>query len=279
MPYEAEISRRNPTLWVMLVDQGSSERGALVRIASEANELLRNLVMSCAKAHGIVDYFFTSLLGYGNEVSSRLATRGDMIPISVVAQTPIRVENRKSPNGDGGFLEYQDPIWFEPTSESNRSMCSALSQAIGICKEWTMCHQDSFPPIVINIVGGEPSDGDPQPLADRLKHLSTSDGNILLFDEYVTDSSYESLFTCELAESLATDQFANVLFNMSSMLPLRFRVDLEREGLKSLTEESRCFTHNASLESIISLLRPGARPPTKLTQLDRAKPSSKSCKP
>jgi hypothetical protein len=125
MPYIAEISRTNPTCFVFLVDQSSSMNDVFGAgsgktkaegVADALNRLLQTLVLRCAKAEGIRDYFHIGVIGYGNKVGPVLGRPpingepepmtgtdgvapsvppGDcLVPVSEVANKPLRVETR-----------------------------------------------------------------------------------------------------------------------------------------------------------------------------------------
>ncbi len=81
MPYNAEISRTNPSCFVFLVDQshsmndpwGAEEGSKKSQGVSDAiNKLLQNLVIRCSKEEGIRDYYHVSVIGYGKDVGPAL---------------------------------------------------------------------------------------------------------------------------------------------------------------------------------------------------------------
>src|SRR5262252_7257902 len=99
MSYAAEISRSNPTCILIVVDQSGSMTDALGAgeaqlrkadfLADVVNRTLQDLVLRCAKAEEIRNYFHVGLIGYGNSVGSAfsgaLAGRG-IVPISEVGE-------------------------------------------------------------------------------------------------------------------------------------------------------------------------------------------------
>jgi hypothetical protein len=121
MPYLAQISRSNPTAFVFLLDQSSSmlepfggepEKSKAAGVADALNRLLQNLVLKCAKADGIRDFFHVGVISYGGQVASAfgggLAGR-NLVPISELANNPLRVDvrARKVDDGAGGLIEQQ----------------------------------------------------------------------------------------------------------------------------------------------------------------------------
>lgn len=258
MPYEADVSRRNPALWVLLVDHGPNpwyaDSTGPTKIANIANELIRSLVLPCVRQEGVLDRYYVALLEYGKSSNPRLNRFGkDLIPISEVADNPIRVETkfRKCPDGSGGLIEegFKVPVWIEPRSEPERCTCSALSYAAKLCEEWIRDHPGTYPPTVINITGGEPTDGDPRELADRLKAQSGSDGNVLLYNIYMPQLTIRESVVFSNPRAHVADKLADMLFDMSSVLPVRIRDELTRQGYTDLTSDSRGFAINSTFIS------------------------------
>jgi hypothetical protein len=123
---------------------------------------------------------------------------------------------------------------------------------------WVSSHPYSFPPVVINITDGEATDGDPAVEAEALRSLATQDGNLLLFNCHISGTSHESILFADHEEGLP-DQFAKLLFTMSSVLPEGIRESASREGFK-ISEKSRGFAFNADLVELIRFLDIGTRP-------------------
>src|SRR5215467_282741 len=148
MPYTAEISRTKPTCFLFLVDQSSSMlepfggqpgKQKAEGVADAINRLLQNIVLKCAKADGIRDYFHVGIIGYGGRVVSALggALSGQtLVPVSAVANSPLRVEQRtrKVDDGAGGLIEqsFKFPVWFEARPTGRTPMC----QALGLAKQY-----------------------------------------------------------------------------------------------------------------------------------------------
>jgi len=121
MPWTAELSRTNPTCFVFLIDQSSSmaepfgaqpEKPKAQGVADGINRLLQNLVLKCAKSDGIRDYFHVGVVGYGGRVAWALAgpmAGQKLVPISLIANNPLRVEQRarKVDDGAGGLERWR----------------------------------------------------------------------------------------------------------------------------------------------------------------------------
>ena len=203
MPYTAEISRTNPTGFLFLLDQSSSmlepfggqpEKSKAEGVADAINRLLQNLVLKCAKADGIRDFFHVGVIGYGGRVVSAFggALAGKtLVPISEIANNPLRVElrTRKVDDGAGGLVEqkFKFPVWFEARPTGRTPMCEALRKAEEYLQAFLGAHPNCYPPLVINITDGQPTDGDPREAAKELRALASTDGNVLLFNAHLSD--------------------------------------------------------------------------------------------
>ncbi|MBI4582973.1 MAG: VWA domain-containing protein [Planctomycetes bacterium] len=275
MTYTAEISRANPSCFLFLIDQsgsmadpfgvGESNRRKADGVADAINRLLQNLVIKCAKEEGIRDYYHVGVVGYGDQVGpafSRSLAGRELVPVSEIGNMPDRVEERtkKVDDGAGGLVDQsiRFPIWFDPVAKGGTPMCKALSGAHSILQGWLAQHLACFPPIVINISDGEATDGDPSGAADDIRKLSSNDGEVLLFNLHLS-SQRASPIEFPDSEADLPDQFAQLLFRMSSPLPSYIRSIAQQEGYK-VSEGSRGFVFNADIVAVIRFLDIGTRP-------------------
>jgi hypothetical protein len=273
MSYEAEISRSNPSMFLFLIDQSGSmdEKlgGGATRkdqaVADAINRLLQNLVIKCAKSEGVRDYYHVGVIGYGQKVGAAfggLLADKPLVPISVIADSPVEIEERtkKVDDGAGGLIDQKIrfPIWFKPVAYGGTPMVAALGQAKTIVQNWLTEHPDCFPPIVINITDGESTDGNPTAAAQALRDLKSSDGNVLLFNVHLSTIS-SAPFEFPRSDSELPDQFAKQLFGMSSPLPEYLLNAAKQEGY-NVSEGSRGFVFNADIVAVIRFLDIGTRP-------------------
>ncbi len=275
MPYEAEISRVNPTCFLFLVDQSGSmaetfgaesDKTKAEGVADAINRLLQTLVFRCAKGGYILDRYYIGAIGYGGGLSLGLpvpALAGEVLrPVSMIGNSPLRIEERLEKVEDHdtklpGELHVSVPIWFEPKAQGNTPMCAALKTAHEVIRDFVDAHPDCFPPTVINISDGVPSDGDPQRLAAAIRCVSSTDGDAQLFNVHISLRD-EKPILFPSSESCLPDGHAHLLFRMSSPLPkamLRQAQILET----SVTEGAVGFAFNADLASVIAFLEIGTR--------------------
>jgi hypothetical protein len=273
MSYQAEISRASPTAIVMVMDQSSSMNHRLKSGQSKAafladvlNKTLYTIITNCSKADGVRDYFYVGVVAYGGEDARngfQGALDGDALhAVSRLAEAPLRVETRKKKvaglNGDVVEQSVRFPIWFEPRSQGKTAMCAGLNSAIDIVKQWRDAHPAAFPPTVLHVTDGHPSDGNPEPIADRLKSLGTEDGGCLLFNLHVDVGDGEPLIFPN-DERTIKDRFGKSLFRMSSLLPPHALEAAARKG-HDVRPGARGFVFNAGIEAIADFFDIGTRP-------------------
>jgi hypothetical protein len=273
MPYSAELSRANPTCFVFLIDQSSSmaepfgaqpEKPKAEGVADGINRLLQNLVLKCAKGDGIRDYFHVGVIGYGGRVGWALGGQlagQKLVPISVIANHPLKVEQRtrKVDDGAGGLVEqkFKFPVWFEPSAGGRTPMCQALTEATQAVTEFIGTYPNSFPPLVVNISDGKPTDGHPELPASKLRNLATSDGNVLIFNAHLSSTPARPIEFPSQESELPVPE-ARILFRISSVLPPKLREAARNEGFR-VDDATRGFVFNADLVSVIRFLDIGTR--------------------
>jgi hypothetical protein len=273
MPYQAEINRTKPTCFLFLLDQSSSmsepfgaqpEKPKAEGLADAINRLLQNLVLKCTKSGGIRDYFHVGLIGYGGTVGSAFggALAGQpLVPISELAGNPLRVEqrNRLISDGAGGFLEtvIKFPVWFDAQTAGKTPMCQALELARQYLEVFLGRFPDGYPPLVVNLTDGMSTDGDPRLQSQILQRLGTSDGKVLLFNGHLSARVADPV-EFPASEADLPDDFAKLLFRMSSPLPPRLLEAARDDGYPVLAD-ARGFVFNADLVALIRFLDIGTR--------------------
>lgn len=272
MPYTQIINRAHPSAFVFVVDQsgsmseqwGSSGMTKAEQVATIINRQLTNVSIRCTKDEGVRDYFDIAVIGYGRGVQpvlgGSLANR-DLIPVSDIAQYPLRIEDRskKVDDGTGGLIEQKVrfPVWMDAQAYGGTPMCAALDYVRAILEPWIDQHPDSYPPIVMHITDGESTDGDPVKPAQALKDLRTSDGNVLVFNAHISALGGIAIEFPDTDTSLG-DVYSRTLFEMSSVLPHGILVAANSTG-QQLGDGARGFVYNADSANLINFLDIGTK--------------------
>lgn len=275
MAYSSEISRRNPGAFVFLIDQSGSmsnpfgkqpEQRKADGVADAINRLLYDLVIKCTKSEGVRHYFDILVIGYGEgggTIALGGSETGQMISICEVAENPKRVDERtrRVSDGAGGLVEEtaKSPVWFDAVASGATPMVDALRLARDSLGVWIGAHRDAFPPVVINITDGASTDGDPRPASAQLRELGTTDGETLLLNCHICESSAPSVLFPSSREGVPDDRLAGQLFEMSSLLPPGILEAARVDGYE-VDPDARGFAFNADLVEMIRFIDIGTRP-------------------
>lgn len=272
MSYTAEISRSNPTAFLFLVDQSgsmddrmSSDRSKAQQVADVLNRTLAALVMRCTKSEGTRDYFEIGVIGYSGDKAYNgfqgALSSTILHPISAIEGSPLKIEDRKKKvdDGAGGIIEQtiKFPVWFEPHASGGTPMCQAVTKAAEELVAWCDAHPNCYPPTVIHITDGESTDGDPETLASQLRQIRTQDGEVLMFNLHVSSSGVNPI-EFPSSETNLPDEYAKLLFRMSSLLPEHLIRFAQEEGFK-VGMESKGFMFNADGVQIVDFFNIGTR--------------------
>jgi hypothetical protein len=272
MTYSAEISRRSPTCFVVLIDQSGSmaepfgldSRITKARFVSDVvNRWIDNLVIRASKNQKVRDYFHVAVLGYGGTVRSAISSLGGGLqPISALADNPMRVEDRKMKvdDGVGGIVEtpVKFRVWVDPRAEGQTPMRAALEAAAALLTPWVGTHPDSYPPTVINITDGQANDGDPQAAAAAIRRIATGDGGTLLLNCHISNLGGIPTLYPSSVQGLP-DATAQMMFDISSEMPSNLYEAARAEGYP-VVEGARGFGYQADAAALVKFIEIGTRP-------------------
>jgi hypothetical protein len=273
MTYAAQISRTNPACLLFLIDQSKSMADPFIAgtgqtkagvVADALNRLIQNVVLRSAKADGVRDYFRVGVLGYGQSVKAGLGGSvpfNVLVPVSQLGAHPLRVETRTKliPDGVGGVVEQKVkfPVWFDAEASGQTPMCEAFAAAGLAVKGFVQEFPDAYPPIILNLTDGMPSDGNPQYNARLITNQGTSDGAALLFNLLISSKPVTPDYFPATEENLP-DLGSKLLFRMSSVLPPRLFDAAQAEG-HVLRPKARGVVINADPTAIVRFLDIGTR--------------------
>ena len=263
MPYQSEISASCPSCFLFLIDQSTSMAEKITAgdgteqkctgVAKAMNNWLRELSLKCSKSDGVRDYYHVGVIGYGMRVQPSLNVASDdpMVPISVVANNPSRV--------DGEEGSPRTPVWFDAVADGGTPMCRAVDEAEGILADWVKDHPDGFPPIVVHITDGEATDGDPMSRLEHLTDLCTSDGNVMLFNIHLSANPGATPVLFPDSSDVLPDKYSKMLFETASPLTSTMQA-LAREYGFEVSDRSRGFVLNADMTVLVQAIDIGTRP-------------------
>ena len=279
MAYTADISRNTPGCFLFLVDQSGSMSGSLGGepnstkmdgAADAVNRVLDAISQRCSQGMDIRDYFDVGIITYTTDSAGNTQLETPLpdttpeqpfLPISQVVDA-AEVEERqvKESDGAGGIVEVtrKFPVWLRPKAGYGTPMCAALEAASAALSDWTAQHQDSYPPMVINITDGEAGDGDPVLWSQNIMELETNDGKVLVYNVHLSEMSAAPVQYPSDEGEVSIDEYARQMFRMSSVFPDSVAEMASSMGLP-VTQGSRGYVYNADMVSLVQFLDIGTR--------------------
>lgn len=235
-------------------------------VADVVNRTLHDLVIRCTRVEEVRNYYHVAIIGYGGAVGpvfgGSLSGR-TLIPISEVAEMPARLEDRtkKVPDGAGGLVDtkVRFPVWMDSVANGVTPMCQAFGFVRDLVDQWLLEHKNGFPPTLIHLTDGESTDGNPSPIGREILSRRTNDGEVLFFNCHVS-SRHSLKIQYPSSDSQLPDEFAKMLFNISSQLPESFRRAAREIGVSTGGEGARGFVFNGDPVSVAQFFDIGTRP-------------------
>ena len=297
--YDKKVTSHEPTLLILLLDQSVSmsetmtetEQGEVYSIAKVAkiisDTFLYTAWRKCVRGDQSLPYLDLAVIGYGNGTRSALPKIPlEQFPFSVKKLEDAYIAKNDSDPDDNSTVPKPRLEWVEERADGLTPMLAAFTKARAIVEKWLPDHQTSFPPVIINISDGMPTDdhdfieilqqsssgysfhlGDlsQTPLmiqSKAIRELGTNNGKCLVMNCHISAAGYTPIeFPPSSAEAEAVDPFAKFMFDMSSVIPEPLRefgirpVDAEPPGLgMKLEPNARFFIFNADIESVIRFM-------------------------
>ena len=241
-------------------------------VAMVAGRIIDELILRSKRDETIRDYYDIAIVGYSNgQVYSLLGENFGF-------ESVVQLNKRDVPHTTyllshrtlcGVKNLYEDvSLWVQPRAEGDTPMYKMITRVSEMVEAWCYeeAHRDSFPPIVFNITDGEASDGDEEMLrraAHRLKQIGTNDGNTLFVNIHISSNTLHPplVFPTEL-ELLLTDRYAQLLKELSSVMPKRFLPHVMECRNKSFSHYDTTYyamSYNSSITELIAMLTIGTR--------------------
>ena len=286
-PYTAQITRNTPTAFIFLIDQSVSMQkktmlyGEEMTMAEAASRIVNNqineLVYRCIKLNDTRHYYDIAVVGYGEKAYSgwegELAGRGFVSPEELKNHPYTKITTRKETRTRNGVKinEVEQIQWVSAHHDRPWTHYhDAFDYAKRLLEEWMKEHheKDCYPPTVIHVTDGEFKHATRELVtqkANELKAMFTNDGNVILFNIHFTAQNGCKSVVCPINKNeLSGNAYAEALFDMSSLLPERYNLDIAR-----CLNDTRAGRHvamgiNADATTLIKLMDIGT--PTNISQ-------------
>ena len=250
-PYTAQITRNTPTAFIFLVDQSISMQkktflyGEEMTMAEAAARIVNNqineLVLRCIKMGETRHYYDIAVVGYGVKAYSgwqgELEGRNFVSPEELKNHPYTKILTRKETRTRKGVKinEVEQVQWVSARHDGSWTHYhEAFDYARKLLDEWMKDHheKDCYPPTVIHITDGEFNHATKEDVlqkANELKAMFTNDGNVILFNiHFAADESMKPIACPINKNELGNNSYAEALFEMSSLLPERYNMDIAR---------------------------------------------------
>lgn len=285
--YTAQITRHTPTAFIFLVDHSASMRkttnlfGEEMIMAEAAarivNRQINELVLRCIKSNEVRHYYDIAVIGYGEDAysgwSGELEGRDFVSPKDLRNHPYKKIITREEKRTRKGVVvkEVEKVQWVEERHDGHWThLHKAFAKAQSLLDKWMEVHHDKdcYPPTIINITDGEFNGASKESIlqqANELKSMFTNDGNVILFNIHITADKSTEEAVCPIDKTeLNGDRYAELLFDMSSLLPMRYNADIEKFLNDSRQGRHVAMGVNADATTLIKLMDIGT--PTNINQ-------------
>ena len=249
--YTAQITRNTPTAFIFLVDHSVSMQKKTILFGEEmtmaeaasriVNRQINELVLRCIKSNEVRYYYDIAVIGYGTEAYSGWngSLKGrDFVSPEELRDNPykkITIREEKRTRKGTVEKEVEKVQWVEARHDGSWThLHKAFGRAKMLLDQWMEQHKekDCYPPTIINITDGEFNGASKDTVlqnANELKSMFTNDGNVILFNIHFTASKSSEEIICPIDKrELNGNSYAETLFEISSLLPLRYNADIEK---------------------------------------------------
>lgn len=276
IPYTAQITRATPTAFIFVLDHSVSmrrntklngeEMEMSEAVARIVNHQINELVLRCIKSNEVRHYFDIAVIGYGDRSYSAWngALDGrDFVSPEELRDNPYKkivVREEKRTRKGTMIKEVEKVQWIEANHTGSWThFHTAFNHAKRLLDKWMEDHHDKdcYPPTIIHITDGQyngASKDEVQQKANELKSMFTNDGNVILFNIHITPDEEQGLTFPKSKDELGDSRYAEDLFDLSSLLPLRYNAEICKIKETDSAVRHSAMAVNADMSMLIKLM-------------------------
>lgn len=284
--YTAQITRNTPTAFIFMVDQSVSMKsmtvlnGEKITLAEAAARIVNNqineLVYRCIKTTEVRHYYDIAVIGYGREAyygwNGELEGRRFVSPEELRNHPYKKIVTREEKRTRKGISvkEVEKVQWLDARCDGRSTYVhKAFDLAKDLLNDWMKDKHDKdcYPPTIINITDGEFNGASKDVIlqkANELKSMFTNDGNVILFNIHIVPGQGENIACPISKDELNNNKYGETLFEMSSLLPLRYNADIARCLNDTRPGRHSAMGVNADTSTLIQLMDIGT--PTNISK-------------
>lgn len=260
-----KMSVKDPGCIIFMIDQSASTRGMFHKsknsisfeVARAVNMILDELFEANRSKDQIIPRVMIGCYCYSGITDVNWAIP-DVNPNS---DGLISISNLEACVNELMDDEFEKCIsWFvHEKSHGATPMRVAFEKTAQIAKMFTENYPNSYPPVIINITDGFPTDCAVEELPEvvlPIMNLKTSDGASLIFNIHISLDSTSSIFFPKFSDNLP-DVNSGHLLNASSTIPSSFVAKFGEIGREKfpIHENSKCLVYNADSATLIEAIR------------------------
>lgn len=261
-----QISSTKPALIIFLLDQSGSMADEIGNnsatsksdaLADAINDIIMEIGGRCLSKGEIRNRFELAVIGYGQDNDhAQSAWQGELagrwiVSISEVYEKPLGVRE--------GI-----PYWINPIAKAGTPMANAFNNAFRLANDWINWgnHSECFPPIIINITDGAPTDagsGNKNLLREieNISGLGTALGHPLILNIHISEGKGDELLFPETINTKSTTQYAQLLFNISSYLTPEM-IETARSKGYNIGVGAKGYVYNGNAKQLYDFLSIGS---------------------
>jgi len=261
-----QISSTKPALIIFLLDQsgsmddqfGNNSASTKAEVLADAiNDIIMEVGERCLSNGEIRNRFELAVIGYGQDDNhAQSAWQGNLrgrwiVSISEVFENPLGVRE-------------EAPYWISPIANVGTPMANAFNNAFRLANDWINWgnHSECFPPIIINISDGAPTDAGSNNKnllreIENINGLRTALGNPLVLNIHISDGKGDALLFPETINANGTTQYAKLLFNISSTLTSDMIESARLKGY-NIDEGAKGYVYNGNAKQLYDFLSIGS---------------------
>ena len=261
MTHSNNMSSNDPWCILVLIDQSGSMNNQWGRsqyklswgAARSVNHMIGELILRCTKGDDVAPRVRLGFYGYAGSDVNWAAGKFPADADGLVSIADLALCQEEVLDDENEILI---PWVVEENANGGTPMKTAFEQVISIAENFAQNHPDSFPPVIVNITDGVPTDCKESELAaivSPLMNISTDDGGALVFNVHISPDESKPVFLPSPNDALP-DEYAKCLYAASSTLPETLAKIGRDDHKMAIGEDSRCFAFNADSALLIKLL-------------------------
>ncbi len=239
-------------------------------VAEVANDLIAELIERSRRADGVRDYYDIAIVGYSDDGVYSLLSSEVLSVEQLDRNCPVECDVEREyilEDGQRRFYRHHQRRWITPKACGSTPMYEALLFVYDLTAKWCALpeNRNSHPPLLFNITDGESTDcdyTDIEEIASKIKALTTTDGNTLLFNVHIaSESGADSMLFPSLEEFAAwsgESRCAFALYSAASDLPENFGDALREVKSTDCRESFKAMSFNSSVSELVTILNIGS---------------------